>query len=119
VLHSSLRQRALLVPYASQPIQHRQTALTPINIKLPHVLSDVTGVTGMAILKAILAAERDRQKLAQWRDPPCQHSQAEIAPALQGNWRPEPRFALPQAVEVSECSPQPLTACDGQSKAHL
>src|SRR5712692_8185150 len=64
VLRSYLRQRAMLVTYASQHIQHRQKALTQMNLKLPHGVSAVTGVTGMAILKAILSGERDPQKLA-------------------------------------------------------
>ncbi len=102
VWRSSLRQRAMLVTYTSQHIQHMQKALTQMNIKLQHVVSDVTGVTGMAILKALLNGERDPQKLAQFRDRHCQHSEAEIARALQGDWRAEHLFALQQAVELYE-----------------
>jgi transposase len=119
VLRSYLRQRAMLVTYASQHIQHMQKALTQMNIKLQHVLSDVTGVTGMAILKAILSGERDPQKLAQFRDRHCQHSETEIARALQGNWRTEHLFALQQAVELYEFYHQQITACDRQIEAQL
>ena len=119
VLRRYLRQRAMLVIYASQHILHMQKALTPMNLKLQHVISDVTGVTGMAILKAILVGERDPQKLAQLRDRHCQHSEAEIARALQGNWRTEHLFALQQAVELYEFYHQQITACDGQIQAHL
>jgi len=119
VLRSYLRQRAMLVTYASPHIQHMQKALTQMNVKLQHVISDVTGVTGMTILKAILAGERDPQKLAHFRDRHCQHSGAEIARALQGNWRAEHLFALQQAVELYEFYHQQITACDVQIEAHL
>jgi transposase len=119
VLRSYLRQRAMLVTYAGQHIQHMQKALTQMNLKLQHVVSDVTGVTGRAILKAILNGERDPTKLAQLRDRHCQHSEAEIARALQGNWRAEHLFALQQAVELYEFYHQQITACDHQIAAHL
>jgi transposase len=118
-LRSYLRQRAMLVSSASQHIQHRQKALTQMNIKLQHVVSDVTGGTGMAILKAILHGERDPTTLAHLRDRHCQHTEAEIARALQGNWRAEHRFALRQAVELYEFYHLQITACDHQSEAHL
>jgi hypothetical protein len=71
-----------------------------MNLKLRHVVSDITGVTGMAILKAILAGARDPEQWAQLRDRRCQHDAGEIARALQGNWRAEHRFARQQAVEL-------------------
>src|SRR5712692_7927571 len=119
VLRRYLRQRALLVTSASPHSQPMQKALTQRNIKFPHVISDVTGVTGMAILKALLAGERDPQKLAQFRDRHCQQSEAESARALQGNWRTEHRFALQQAVELYEFYHQPIATCDRQIEAHL
>jgi transposase len=119
VLRSYLRQRAMLVTYAGQHIQHMQKALTQMNIKLQHVVSDVTGVTGMAILKAILNGERDPTTLAQLRDRHGQHSEAEIARALQGNWRAEHRFALQQALELYEFYHQQIATCDRQIEAHL
>jgi transposase len=100
VLRSYLRQRSMLVRYASQHVQHMQKALTQMNLKLQHVVSDVTSVTGMAIIRAILTGERTPSVLAQLRDRHCQHSEAEIARALQGNWRTEHLFALQQAVEL-------------------
>ena len=118
-LRSYLRQRALLVTSASQHMQHMQKALTPMNINLQHVISDVTGVSGMTILKASLAGERDPQELAHCRDRPCQHSGAQSARALQGNWRAEHLFALPQAVEWYEFYHQQIPACDGQIEAPL
>src|ERR1051325_6172797 len=119
VLRSYLRQRAMLVTYAGQHIQHIQKALTQMNIKLQHVVSDVTSVTGMAILKASLAGEREPLTLARLRDRHCQHSEAEIARALQGNWRAEHLFALQQAVELYEFYHRQIAACDQQIEAHL
>jgi hypothetical protein len=82
-----------------------------MNVKLPEVVSDVTGVTGLAILRAILAGERDPERLAALRDRRCQRSRAEIARALEGNWRAEHLFALKQALVFqveAEDGPDPL-----------
>jgi transposase len=100
VLRSYLRQRAMLVEYAAQHIQHIQKALHQMNIKLDKVLSDVTGMTGLAILDAILAGERDPVKLAKLRDRRCKNDEETIAKALQGNWRAEHLFALQQALAL-------------------
>ena len=100
VLRSYLRQRAMLLTSAAQHIQHMQKALTQMNLKLQHVVSDITGVTGLAILRAILAGERDPEKLAQLRDYRCKPDEATIARALQGTWRDEHLFALAQAVAL-------------------
>ena len=89
VRRSSLRQRAMLLTYAAPHIQHMQKALTQMHLKLPHVVSDMTGVTGLAIIRALLAGERDPEQLAQRRDSRCKHDEATIARALQGNGREE------------------------------
>jgi hypothetical protein len=102
VLRSSLRQRAMLLTYAGQHIQHMQQALTQMNIKLQHVVSDLTGVTGMAIIRAILAGERDPVTLARLRDYRCQQSEETSAKALYGQWREEHLFALAQALALYE-----------------
>jgi transposase len=96
-----------------------QKALTQMNLKLQHVVSDVTSVTGMAILKAILAGERDPFTLARLRDRHCQHSEADIARSLQGNWRTEHLFALQQAVELYEFYHRQIAACDRQIEGQL
>jgi transposase len=77
-----------------------QQALKLMNIQLSEVLSDITGVTGQAILRAIVAGERDPVKLAQWRNPACKSSTDQIAKALTGTWREEELFILKQAVEL-------------------
>ena len=114
VLRSYLRQREMLVRYASHHIQHMQKALEQMNLKLHHVISDLTGVTGMRILRAIFEGERDPHKLAGLRDHRCKNDEATIALALEGHWRPEHLFALRQAVELFDFYRQQITACDAQ-----
>ena len=96
VLRSYLRQRAMLVGCAGQHVQHMQKALVQMNVHLQHVLSDITGATGMQIIRAILAGERDPHRLAALRDAHCKQPEAIIAKALQGDWRAEHLFALPR-----------------------
>ena len=79
-------------------MQHLHTALEQRHLKLTQVVSDLTGVTGMALLKAILAGERDPQHLAQLRNPHCHQDADDIAQALQGTWRAEPLCALRHAI---------------------
>jgi len=119
VLRAYLRQRDMLVTYAGQHIQHMQKALEQMNVKLTEVVSDLTGVTGMAIVKAILRGERDPAQLARLRDPRCRESAATIARALLGTWRAEHLLALRQAVELYEFYHQQISACDQAIEAHL
>src|SRR6516164_8067670 len=119
VLRSYLRQRQMLIRYAGQHVQHMQKALEQMNVKLPEVVSDITGVTGLAIIKAILAGERAPRKLAKLRDERCKRTEAEIARALQGNWREEHLFALEQALELFQAYQRLLRECDAKLEAHL
>jgi transposase len=119
VLRGYLRQRHMVIRYGSRHIQHMQKALEQMNVKLTEVVSDITGLTGMSIIKAILAGERDPLRLAKLRDDHCRHSEAEIARALYGNWRDEHLFALRQAVDMYEAYQRQLRECDLQVAAHL
>lgn len=119
ILRSYLRQRSMLVSYASHHIQHMQKALEQMNLKLSHVVSDITGLTGMGVIKAILSGERDPVKLAKLRDPRCKSSEATVARALEGHYREEHLFTLQQAVELVEFYQQQMTACDRQIEACL
>jgi len=119
VLRSFLRQRHMLLTYAAQHIQHMQKALTQMNVKLQHVVSDITGVTGLAIVRAIVAGQRDPVELAKLRDDRCKHSEPEIARALYGNWRAEHLFALKQAVELYDFYHKQLVACDRKIETQL
>jgi hypothetical protein len=119
VLRASLRPRRLLITYASQHSQPRQNALEQMHLKLPAGVSDLPGVTGMAILKAIVAGDRDPVRLARLRDRRCPHREEQSAKAVQGPWRAEHLFALGQAVERYDFSHRQLVAWDAQSAAHL
>jgi len=119
VLRSYLRQRALLVSYASHHIQHIQKALEQMNIKLNQVIRDITGQTGMRIIRAILAGERDPKKLAQLRNSRCKNDVKTIAKALYGNWRQDHLFSLQQAVELFDFYQNQIAACDLKIEEHL
>src|SRR6266705_3626600 len=119
VLRSYLRHRQMLLTSAAHHIQHMQKALQQMNLKLTQVVSDITGATGMAILRAIIAGERDPVTLAKLRNPHCQHDEDEIAKALQGTWRAEHLFVLQQAVALYEFSHQHVALCAQQITAHL
>ena len=119
VLRSYMRQRAMLVRYAGQHVQHMQKALVQMNVQLQHVIEDVTGATGMRIIRAILDGERDPHCLAALRDNRCKNSVSTIAKALQGDWREEHLFALQQAVELVEDYQAKIADCDTRIEAQL
>lgn len=116
-LRSLVRHREMLVQYRSAHIQHMQKALTQMNLRLTSVLSDISGVSGMKIIRAILAGERNPQTLAQFRDERCQKSEAEIAKSLEGHYKPEQVFVLQQAVELYDFYDRQLRACDAELEA--
>jgi transposase len=113
------RHRGGLVAQASSAIQRMQKALIEMNIQLSNVLSDLSGVSGRAILEAILAGERDPQKLAALADPQVKASKAVIAKSLHGNWRPELLFVLRQEVESYQGCKDKIAACDQMLQQHL
>ena len=119
VLRSYLRQRAMLIQYAAAHVQHMQKALQQMNLLLYNVVSDIVGVTGLKIIRAILTGERNPQVLAQHRDYRCKHSEAEIAKSLVGNYREEHLFALQQALTLYESYQAQTAACDARIEAYL
>ena len=112
VLRSYLRQKEMLVQTSARHIQHMQKALQQMNLLLHNVVSDITGVTGMKIIKAILDGERVPQVLASHRDGRCHHSEQTIAKSLVGNYRDEHLFALRQAVELYEIYRAKIADCE-------
>ena len=118
-LRSYLRQRTMLVEYASHHIQHMQQALTQMNGKLQHVISNITGKTGMDIIEAIVDGERDPRKLAQFRRPGMKADEATIAKSLQGHWREEHIFELTQALELYRAYQGRIAECDREIEAQL
>jgi len=118
-LRAYLRQRAMLVSYASHHIQHMQKALEQMNVKLTQVISNITGVTGMKIIRAMISGERNPVKLASMRDARCNNSETIIAKALEGNWRSEHVFALQQAVELYDFYEKQIIECESRIQDHL
>ncbi len=118
-LRAYLRHRASRVESAGTHIRRMQKALVQMNLQLPLVVSDITGVTGLRILRDIVAGHRDPHHLAQHRDYRCRASAAEIVAALTGNYRPEHVFVLQQNVALFDAYQQQLTACDTAIEAHL
>jgi transposase len=90
-----------------------------MNLQLANVISDISGLTGQAIVRAIVAGERDPRKLAQFRDPRIQASEEEIAKSLEGNWRPELLFVLQQELEMYDTYQRRIAECDLQLQEHL
>src|SRR5437867_209757 len=113
------RQRNDLVQSAGRHILRIQKALTQMNIQLANVLSDVSGVTGQAIIKAILAGERDPHKLAAFRDCRVQASEEQIAQSLEGNWQPDLLFLLKQEQDGYEFCQKQMAECDRQLNHYL
>jgi transposase len=118
-LRGYLRHRATLIESAGALVQRMQKALIQMNLQLPLVVSDITGVTGLRILRDIVTGHRDPQQLAQHRDYRCRASEAEIVAALTGNYRPEHVFVLQQNLELFDFYQRQLTACDAAIEAHL
>jgi transposase len=106
------RHRAELIRHRAPHILHMQQALKQMNIQLSEVLSDITGTTGQAIIRAIVAGERDPATLAQLRNPGCKHTETEITKALTGTWQATQIFILAQNLELYDFYTTQLAACD-------
>jgi transposase len=114
VLRSYIRQRDSLIRSASVHIQRMQKALTQMNIQLHQAVSDITGTTGMAIIRAIVAGERDPQVLAAKKHHRVKRTEAEIAAALNGDYRKEHLFVLQQELQLYDFYQSQITGCDRQ-----
>ena len=111
-LRAYMRQRGTLVRYAGSHIQHMQKALRQMNLLLDTVVTDITGKTGMTIIRTILKGERDPNKLAAYRDRRCKKTEQAIAQSLHGHYREEHLFALRQSVELYDTYHAKILACD-------
>ena len=109
----------MLVKYATAHIQHMQKALDLMNIHIHKAISDITGLTGMRIIRAILNGERNPEVLAEMRDPRIRCSKNELVEALQGDYRVEHLFTLRQALSLYEFYWQQIVECDKQIEACL
>jgi transposase len=118
-LRTYWRQRAEHIAGAATCIQRMQKALTQMNLQLANVISDISGLTGQKIVRAIIAGERNPLRLAQFRDPRVKASEEEIAKSLEGNWRPELIFILQQQMEMYDTYHRRISECDQQLQKHL
>jgi hypothetical protein len=118
-IRSFLRHREGLVQIASVHVQHMQKALDQMNLQLHHVISDITGLTGTAIIEAILKGERDPAILAKMRDRRIKASEETIAAALVGDYRPEHLFTLRQSLAAYRHCQQLVAACDVEIEQYL
>jgi transposase len=112
VLRSLTRHRDNLIQMASTHVLHMQKALDQMNVQLHHVLADITGVSGLAILDAILAGERDPKELASLRDGRVKTPEGTIMEALTGDYRPEHLFTLKQSLVAYRYYQKLLAECD-------
>jgi hypothetical protein len=113
------RQRGNLVAEASTTIQRMQKVLIEMNVQLSNVLSDISGISGMNIIQAILDGERDRWELAAWVESGVKATSEDIAKSLEGNWREELLFVLRQHVELYRIYQKKIDDCDLQLRKHL
>src|ERR1700684_2343324 len=113
------RVRDRHVKEAGQEVQHIQKALTKMNIQLANVISDITGVSGQAIIAAILKGERDPWKLADLKHEMVRASREEVARSLEGNWRDDLLFELRQAVDSYHFAHLQMRECDRQLESFL
>jgi transposase len=113
------RHRGNLVAEAGSVIQHMQKVLTEMNIQLSNVLTDLSGLSGMKIIGAILAGGRDPWELAALAEPEVKATPGDIAKSLEGNWREELLFVLRQHVEFFRIYQEKIIDCDLQLRKHL
>ncbi len=118
-LRAYLRLRERHLEYAAAHIQHMQKALTSMNLQLHHMVADITGATGMQIIRTITGGERDPKVLSKMRDIRCKANEETIQAALVGNYQPEHVFALAQALTLYDFYQARVEECDAQIKQVL
>ncbi len=118
-LRTYMRHRQTLVELAAMHIQRMQKALVQMNLQLPFVISDITGLTGLRIIRAIVAGERSPAQLATYRHGRCRATAADIEAALTGHYQPELVFALQQNLALYDACEEQIVACDRAIEAHV
>jgi len=118
-LRSYVRQRERLLEFCAAQIQHMQKALMEMNLQLHHVVTDITGETGMKIIRAIVAGQRNPEELAKYRDPRCRQPTDVLREALEGNYQDEHIFELTQALELYDFCQLRVADCDAKIESSL
>lgn len=113
------RQRSRVVEEAGAAVQQMQKAMTKMNVQLANAISDISGQTGMAIIRAIVGGEQDPRVLAKFRDPRIRASEEEIAHSLEGNWREDVLWELQQVLKAYDFHQQELVECDQKLQQYL
>jgi len=113
------RLRDRLVKDAGRAVQQMQKALTTMNVQLANAISDVSGKTGMAIIRQIVAGERDPWQLAKLRDKRIQAREEELAHSLEGNWREDVLFELERVLESYDFLQEQIAKCDRQVEEYM
>ena len=111
-LRAYIRQREKLIEYRAAHVQHLQKAFMQMNIQLQHVVTDITGKTGIAIIRAIVNGQHNPDELVKLRDSRCKNSVEVMKAALTGNYKAEHLFALTQALELIDIYTEKIEACD-------
>jgi transposase len=119
ILRAYSRQRSNLIQQAASEINHLQKALSLMNLQLSNVISDITGDTGMKIIRAIIRGERDPKLLSTYRNSGCKNSVEVIEKSLEGNYREEHIFALTQAMELYDVYQEKIAECDRRIEIKL
>jgi transposase len=110
MLRTLVRDKANLVAESADWVRRMQKSLDQMNVRVHRAVSELSGVTGMAMVRAIAAGERDAQKLAQFRDRRCRQSKEEIAEQLSGHWREDHLFSLRQSLQMYDAIAERITA---------
>jgi len=118
-LRSLWRLRDRHVKEAARTVPHMQKSMITMNVQLSNTISDLSGMTGLAIMRAILAGERDPKKLAKLRDWRSKATEEEVARSLEGNWREDMLFELRQAVDAYDFTQKQIVACDQRLQVFL
>ena len=118
-LRSLVREKTTMGSQRSDWLRRIQKCLDQMNVCVHHAVSDISGVTGMAIIRAIVAGERDPRKLAKLRDKRCRKTEGQIAEELTGNWRPEHLFSLQQALQMYEHCCAAIAAYEAEIQSQL
>ena len=119
MLRTLIRDKATLIAERADWVRRMQKTLDQMNVRVHRAVSDVDGATGMAILRAIVAGERDPHQLAALRDPRCRKSEAQIAEQLTGHWREDHLFSLQQAVKLYDALSETIAAYEREILRHL
>ena len=119
VLRSYMRHRDGLIEHRAVHVNHMQKAMTQMNVRLNEVLTDITGTTGMAIMRAIAGGEQRPEQLLKHRNKRCQHSAVDFVKALTANYRAEHVFTLKQSLALYDFYSEQIKACDNEVKTYM